>query len=617
MTAFQEAMVETARGIGEGVMGAAVLRGLSVAPASGMAVSVAAGIAISASGYLDVLGSSETVSIPSADPSLITRSLVVITPMPTDSNLINSPTTPFTQVPLNQLQEAAVMVIPGTPSSSPEYPSKGPNDVILCGLIIPPGAASITSSMLDFEARESIGVNSLIAQNQVRFDNRMRPYRSSSTVMGIKPSQNVGSAPLCFSYPGRLTPSLFPLTAGSFTPEDTFVDFSTGVVSGGDSTTPSFGPTTPAGNKSVVCVVTLTQKDTLNFNFGDVNGTYDQCLASIQNQVFSGPGSLPAPDGNFGIAYVIITSNAGAVSDVQVFDGRPFLGSGAAAAKYRGETPRGAVNGTNTVFTLSSTPSDPESVNFYVDQNLLTDQQYEINGDEVTITDPGAVPAPGQSVWAKYLVYGAVSNNPSSGVQTARFKQEIPTGAVDGSNADFQLSSVPVDPDSLDVWIDENHLELTDFTLVGNSFTITNPDFIPQPGQSIYSKYLYLGVLLGGGGGASGSAGYTPHGSKASPVVVNPASGIMTTSDPLQVYFVRSPSGAQVVTKSPQISAGSSVGQVVKIKAVDGTNFPVFNDGDGLDLNGPWPATGDPASIEGSTIELSWDGVNWSEDSRR
>lgn len=619
MNAFQVAMVETARALGEGVMGAAVLRGFSVAPASGFSLAVNPGIANAASGYLEVMNDAVVLDASAAvDPSLPCRSLVVATPDLVDDNFINSPTVPASQVPLNQLQKATVQLIVGTPGASPEYPAKGANDVILAGIIAPAGATSITQSMLDYEVRDSIGKNSLIGQNQVRFDDRMRPYRSAAKILGIKPSQNVGSSPFGFSYPGRLTPSLFPLNAGSFNPQDTFVDFSTGAISGGDSTTPAFTPVVPTANNSVICMVTLAQNDTLRFNFGDPTGTYAQCVAAIQNQQFTGPGSMPVLDGNFGIAYAIITSFGGAIADIQVLDGRPFLGSGAAAAKFTGEIPVGLVNGANANFTLSTVPADPGSIDFYIDENVLELTDFTISGKVITITNPDRIPQLAQSVYVKYLVFGAVSNNAGSAIPTARFKQETPAGDVDGINDSFALSTVPVDPESLDFYVDDNKLETTDYTLTGTIVKITNVDRIPALAQSVYAKYLYLGVILGGGSGGGGTSGYTAFGSRTIPQVISASVGIAAMNLPLQTWFVRSSSGAQVVTANPQIAVGSQVGQVIKIKAPNGSNYPVFQDGNGLSLNGIWPVTGQPAPVvQDSSIELTWDGLVWSEDSRR
>jgi hypothetical protein len=506
MTDFQSAMVETARGIGEGVMGAAVLKGMGVVPVSGFMLSVDAGIAIGASGYLEVLSDAVQLNATAAVGAQPCRSLVVCTPDPTPSNYINSPTTPFTSVPLRQLQKARVQLIPGTPGQNPDYPSKGPNDVILAGLKIMPGTVNIDTSMLDFEVRDSIGVNSLIAQNQVRFDNRLRPYRASPLIVGIKPSQNVGSGPAGFSYPGRLTPSLYPLAGGLFSPLDSFLNFSTGAITGGDTTTPMFSPVIPTGNNSIVCLVTLDQNDVLRFNYG-TQGGFAQCLAAIHNQTFgTNPGSLADQDGNFPIAYVIVSSFGGSISDVHVIDSRAFLGSGAAAAKFKSEVPAGVVNGTNSVFTLSSTPSDPESLSFYVDENILEDSDYSLVGATVTITNPSFRPATGQSVYAKYLVFGAVTNTSPVLTTGARFYNEVPMGAVNGVNDTFNLTNTPIDAASLFFYVDENVLEATDYSLAGTTVVVTNADRIPQTGQSVYAKYLFVGVIPGGGGGGGGGS---------------------------------------------------------------------------------------------------------------
>ena len=613
MTEFQTAMVETSRAIGEGVVGSSVLKGFSVTPVGGLVISVDPGIAIAASGYTQVLGTTIQLDVSSAATgSSPCRSLVVARPVLVNSDYINSPTAPFNSIPLRQVQSTEVSLITGIPNDNPEYPSKESNDVILCGLIIPPGTANLDTSMLDFEVRDSIGVNSLIAQNQVRFDDRLRPYRLSNSTVGIKPSQNIGSAPLGFAYPGRLSPSRYPLSGGIFIGSDSFIDFSAGIISGADTTTPSFTPTIPTGNNSIVCSVTLTLTDTLNFTYG-TEGGFAQCLMSIRNQVYNGAGSLPVQDGNFPVAYVIITSRGGIFSDVHVVDTRAFLGSGAAAAKYKREIPSGTVDGLNNSFMISTLPSDPDSLLFFVDSNILRDDQYNLNGQVITITDSAVVPAPGQGVYAIYLIYGAVTNSGVGSQTGAQFFNEIPVGTVDGVNGTFNLSNVPVDPKSLFFFVDNDVLEDTDFTLLGTTVTITNPAFIPQLGQGVYVKYLYLGILPGGGGG--GTSGYTAYGNRTSPIVIDETMGVSPTTDPLQQWFIKSLGGGQVVTASPQVVAGSRVGDKLILKAVDSLNYVYFNDGNGLDMNGNWPATG--SDVAGQTIQFSWDGVYWSEDCRR
>lgn len=611
MNNFQSAMVEQSRGLSEGALDASILKGFDVSAVSGFSLSISAGISTAASGYLGVINSETVLDVSSAvDGTYPTRSLVVCTPELIDSNYINSPTSPFTQVPLNQVQGAEIILIPGAASGTPEYPSKGPNDVILCGLVVPPGASGISSSMIDYEVRDCIGANSLIGQFQAHYDNRLRPYRVSNRVLGIKPSQNIGAGPIGFSYPGRFTPSLYPLAGGAFNPEDTFIDFKTGFISGGDMTSSGFAPVVPNSNNSVVCLVTLTTNDLLRFNFG-TEGGYDQCLNAIRNQIYSGPGSLAAQDGNFPLAYVILTAFSGNLSDIQVIDGRPFLGSGSSAAKYVQEEPTGVINGVNTIFVLSQTPSDANSLIFWVDENALEkDTDYTLNGTNVVITNPDFVPAAGQTVYAYYLTNGAVPGSGGS-TSTTLYFQEIPTGTVDGSNATFSLSQTPVDPNSLILWTGLDTVPKTAYSLSGATITITDSDYIPQPGQTPYAYYLYLGSGGGGGGGGGGTSGYAVFGSAASPLVVDASVGVTVSSDPRQLRFLESSGGAVTVFANPQIAAGSTIGQELVLCGGSDTNTLRINDGTGTSQNGSVVLT------TNSRIYYFWNGTKWDEISRR
>jgi len=83
------------------------------------------------------------------------------------------------------------------------------------------------------------------------------------------------------------------------------------------------------------------------------------------------------------------------------------------------------------------------------------------------------------------------------------------------------------------------------------------------------------------------------------------------SNDPLQTLFLATASGSFNVGSNPQIRPGVSVGQVIKLKGVDPVNYPIFQDGSGLDLNGALYLK------QGQAAELSWNGSVWSEDSRR
>lgn len=335
MNDFQDAMVEVARGLGEGGFGSVVLDGMEVAPVSGMLVAVSGGITTGPSGYLGVSDGVFLDCSAASGTSMPRRSIIVARPNLVDTDLINSPTAPFTQVPLRQEQDISIVLIEGTPAQSPEYPAKLANDVVLAGIRMPASGVTLSTDVIDFEARECVGASSLIHKNQVHYDDRLMPTRGSATVMRVKPSQTVGSGPIGLSYPGRSIPSIFPKSAGAFNPADTLIDFGTGAITGGDETTSDFTPTIPTAENSIICEVSLLEDDTLSFRYG-TQGTRAQCLTAIRNQTRDGSaGSLSSAGFSFPIAYAVVNSHGGAISDIDVIDARPFFGAGGAAAQLK------------------------------------------------------------------------------------------------------------------------------------------------------------------------------------------------------------------------------------------------------------------------------------------
>ncbi len=324
-TDLQKALSDSFRGADEGAFKGAALDGLDVSINTGMQLSVSAGVAVGPTGQMLArsVSSSVTATAPSTNP---VRSLVVVRPKLTSANFITRPTSPFESVPLNTLQESEVVIIQGSESATPTYPAKQANDVVLCGLFIRPGAVALAQEDLDFEARENPGFNSAISRNTGRYDRRLLPFRSTATLLGIKPSQTF--SPRMFTYPGRGAPSIYPKTSGGlYNNADTFLNFSTGAITGGDQASSAFTPTVPTGNNSIVATVTLKGDDTISVAYG-TQGTRAQCYAAIQNQVTSGAGAIFAAKGQYKIAYVLVSSLSGAVCDIQVFDARPLGGGG-------------------------------------------------------------------------------------------------------------------------------------------------------------------------------------------------------------------------------------------------------------------------------------------------
>jgi hypothetical protein len=109
-----------------------------------------------------------------------------------------------------------------------------------------------------------------------------------------------------------------------------------------------------------------------------------------------------------------------------------------------GETPLGTVDGVNTVFLVGKSPAPAGSLLLY--RNGLLQQsgtEYTLSGRTVTFA-PGHAPQPGDTISAYYRV------SPDS---TYSFVDaETPVGAVDGSNAIFTLSAIPLPASSLMVF---------------------------------------------------------------------------------------------------------------------------------------------------------------------
>lgn len=329
-TTFQGAQVALGKGPFEGLVGAAVMNGYGVTSSGGLTVQVAAGIAVGATGFLHV-SPAANLSFSAPTGTLIARHLIVATPNIQPDQLITRPTAPFDTVPLTSLQGSQIAIIQGTPAASPAYPSKGVNDVIICGVRVQHGQSVFTPiTDFDFEVREIYGVNSEFQQNASKYDNRLRPYRNSNSSVGIKPAQLGGTQtkrPHSFTYVNKQTPSIYPKSSGLFVDADSFLSMQTGVISGADSTSSAFSPTIPTSGNAIVATISITPSDTVQVNYG-VIGTRAQCFNAIQNQTTGvGAGAISVPTNAKLVAFVIVYSNDGTnVTEIDVIDARGSSG---------------------------------------------------------------------------------------------------------------------------------------------------------------------------------------------------------------------------------------------------------------------------------------------------
>lgn len=333
---WQKGMVDHSRGMFEGIVNGAVLAGFGVNLTTDLEFEVSEGIASGPTGYLHVINEVTELELEAATGS-VRRDLVVVRPNLVDNEFITRPTNPFDTVPLRTAQESAIVVLKGVESNSPTYPATEPNDVVLFGVRVEAGQTTLTESDLDFEVRDLIGKNSNFQQDAAKFDDRLRPFKVDNKSLGIKPSQLEPPFARVFSYVNKSGPSIFPKDIGGlYNPADTFLNFETGVISGGDEASANFTPTIPTAGAFVVASVSLRADDTLVVAYG-TEGTREQCFAGIKNQAASGAGSVLIPSGVKPIAFVVLGSEDGLeITELDFFDCRGVFGVGENASGLAG-----------------------------------------------------------------------------------------------------------------------------------------------------------------------------------------------------------------------------------------------------------------------------------------
>lgn len=333
---LQKFVTDIVNGVTEGLVGRAVLRGFEYVSSTGLNVTVDAGYGVSSSGFFMCQTPQSVVSCPApAGVNMGVRHLVCLTPVVVESNYITNPVTPFQSVPLNNLYESQVVVYPGTSALEPDYPyaSTGPNDVVLFGIALPPSGTTVSVEMIDENIRDRLGVLSELNQNVATRDDRCRPYRYSYNTLGIKPSQVYGGKTRGFTYVSQTAASIYPVTGGVFTQADSFYNFKTGAITGGDALSTPFTPTIPSAGNFILARVALNSSNSIQVTYGN-QGTKAQCYTNgVVNQLQTGSGSVNPVAGTFAIAFVILGSADGTnITSMDVIDARAGFNYGAQPA---------------------------------------------------------------------------------------------------------------------------------------------------------------------------------------------------------------------------------------------------------------------------------------------
>jgi hypothetical protein len=184
---------------------------------------------------------------------------------------------------------------------------------------------------------------------------------------------------------------------------------------------------------------------------------------------------------------------------------------------------------------------------------------------------------------------------------------EVPTYVSSGPLT-FTITQSPVSGTQFWVYIDGVKVPQTKISLVGQTFTLdSSVEWTPDMDIECISL-VEAGPTPSGG---SGGGGLVAYGSTLTPVTVTPASSMPIGANQRQIRFLATASGAQNMTGTPQIFPGTTMGQELILVGTSDTNYPIFSDGNGLSINGSMSLKKD------SSLWLVWNGVNWSEISRR
>lgn len=96
-------------------------------------------------------------------------------------------------------------------------------------------------------------------------------------------------------------------------------------------------------------------------------------------------------------------------------------------------------------------------------------------------------------------------------------------------------------------------------------------------------------------------------GTHGAPVSLGASDSVDAASVPKQIFFLKSDSGATTITANPQVDPGTRIGQEIILEGTSDTNYPIFNNGTGLALNGTCNL------IDRQTLHMFWDGALWVE----
>jgi hypothetical protein len=152
------------------------------------------------------------------------------------------------------------------------------------------------------------------------------------------------------------------------------------------------------------------------------------------------------------------------------------------------ETPSGTINGVNATFLLTRVPVPATSLTLYKNGQLLYPTVGYTLSDQTITFLTGYIPRTGDLLRASYRLSG---DSVAAAITGGYITNEIPTGAVDGSNLAYTLVFSPSPADSLQLYKNGQLLiPGTAYTLASSTITITAP-YLLETGDSLRATYRF------------------------------------------------------------------------------------------------------------------------------
>ena len=231
--------------------------------------------------------------------------------------------------------------------------------------------------------------------------------------------------------------------------------------------------------------LTLNQvRTTLSTTSGSGNSipmTQVTGLSAYLNALSSSLNSVSSTVSGFNTSIAVVTNSVSSLSD-RVNTLQTTISNPASSSAVEGETPVGAIDGTNAAFTIASTPSVASSLMVFRNGILQSaGSDYSFSGKTITFA-AGSIP---QTADVLQVSYRLGSASQSAGFVDA----EIPQGTINGTNLAFSLANTPA-TGTLRLYKNGALLQAgVDYAINSSAITFSGTASAPVSGDTLSAYY--------------------------------------------------------------------------------------------------------------------------------